>query len=306
MKNRHLPVFALLILMLTSCTGSDFNQTIDGDTSPDGDTSDGDDPDGDDPDGDDPDGDDPDGDDPDGDDPDGDDPDGDTDGDVDEDLEEEISPPRRGSADDLPDAEVTCEEGCNKLADCGWFNLPWQAITDVDDCIMRCESADQLPYSGPSQSDDNFSRCTSVEDDCDAIRYCADWLYDPRLDFTCEVICICAEGMLRQGPVADELTELAPAGLTLAEDTWVVERRQSLDFANLATRYQAPLTVEGSGRFIRLQAQGAIDQALVQQLYRELEPLPTFKDEAGRIWAGQRPVDCHPEAEKHDDSHTNT
>ncbi len=222
------------------------------------------------------------------DDEDGDTEDGDSE-DTDGDEEEPVS--RRGEPDDFPAEGLSCEDACQKMDDCGWLGGRGYGLHDYADCLTRCTAADDLPWGGPCEGDDIFRRCTASSDECEDIRYCADWMYDDRVDTTCEYMCLCMEGYYKEGDLnAGALATFnhsvpAPEGYQAAVDTLVLERNQSLDFFTLFADWEIPAKVELAGAYIRLTTSQPLTKQQLNRILSQTSPLPTFRDRAGRVVA---------------------
>jgi len=196
---------------------------------------------------------------------------------------------RRGSADDLPEEMVTCEEGCQKMQDCGHLGVQYSLIEDYSHCVSLCSSADNLPVGGQNTSDDNFRRCT-FQDDCEALKFCGDWLKDPRLTITCSAVCECVseymdEDLPAQAWLGADLEMLAPQHYKPARDVVVLRNLSSIDIPTTLNDLGISAELEGKGVYAKLRATGLTTPQAMRKLADNIELLPTFKDAAGHIVA---------------------
>ncbi len=230
--------------------------------------------------------------------PDGDDVDGDdTDGD------EELQRPRRGWVEELPAESASCEDACKTMADCGHFEGRHSAIDDEADCLQRCQNADSLPFGGPTYSDDYFKRCAS-QTDCNDNQYCSDWLADPRVDYSCEVVCLCMEGYMNETGIRTDFSMLndtayTPQGLTPATDVQVFDNRSSLDIEAALDAFDVPARLYAKGHFVQIRATQLADPQGILALAQNMEPLPTFRDANGRILAATDRLIVTPKTGRH-------
>jgi len=196
---------------------------------------------------------------------------------------------RRGSVDDLPEESVTCEEGCQKMLDCGHLGVQYSLIEDYSHCVSLCASADNLPIGGKNSSDDYFRRCTS-QDDCETIKFCGDWLKDPRLTLSCSAVCTCvaeylSEDQSAQAWLGADLDLLAPPHYKAARDVVVLRNLSSIDIPQTLNELGISAELEGKGVYARLRASGLTTPEAMHKLADNVELLPTFKDANGRIVA---------------------
>ncbi len=206
-----------------------------------------------------------------------------------EEIEEETDlPPRRGSVDDLPTDSISCFDACTKMDECGHLNA--EPLESLDACIFLCEDSDNLPFFGDAQSNEYFQRCASVEDDCDAIEYCGDWLYDPRTYTACWAVGECLGAYLGKTETSRLYAMLAPEGMTPAPSHVVARKRVSMDLRQMLDEYGVDAQVESNGRYVRLRFMDYVSEAAAKALERQLEVLPTYQNAWGVVVAATERV----------------
>lgn len=199
---------------------------------------------------------------------------------------ETAAPARRGAREDLPEESVSCELACMRMDDCGHLDEWYALVADYGDCLLRCELADSLPNNWDTLAAENFKRCASVENDCEAVKYCTDWLNDPRSIDSCDILCYCVEGKSSESAEQGFKNRLpAPKGLSWAYETAVARPHISIDLDRLMADAADKLALESRGPFLRFKSRDLPPQTRLKSMGTALEFLPTFTDSAGHVLA---------------------
>ncbi len=183
--------------------------------------------------------------------------------------------PSRGDPDTFPtDCLDSCEEACERLAECGGDASSLYPL-EQDECNSRCG----LAANGPIWDDQsgNFKCCAS-QDACEDVQHCGGWLKHPATSNSCGKLCDCffssAVAALTEG-------RKAPEGYRFAPDLVMLDPGpQSVDLSDIDGVH---LEQDGPLKVLKL------DRSASPETMAELERigriLPTFVDGAGRVSA---------------------